>query len=851
MASVIELVKERFKDLTEIQKIGMPRILKGDNVLILAPTGSGKTECALLPVLEKIERGKPGIQALYITPLRALNRDMLKRFNWWCERLEIEHAVRHGDTTQAERAKHRKRPPHMMLITCETLQALLMGKVMREHLKKIKFVIVDEVHDVLDNKRGAQLSMGLERLAEIADFQRIGMSATVANENEAADMIFGSRERFVAEVGKERKMDVSVKYLAKQSDRIEEIKKLVEKNRSLVFVNTRSNAEEIGASLKEKKAPVEIHHGSLSKEVRINAEDKFKEGEIGSLVATSSLELGIDVGDVELAIQYGSPHQVFRLVQRVGRSGHSLDKIPKGIVFPVDFDDNLESEVIKVLADNRWIEDKKMEKGALDVIAHQIVGLCLDKGPMKLKDVHRILGRSKAYDIGFNKLKKVAVQLYAEGIIFYEESEKGDDADIKIRKGGREYYYSNLSTIPKEKRFAMRSVAANKIIASLDEKFVVNLENGASFLAKGQPWMVIDITEKEVLVEPSSALQIAIPEWKGEDIPVDYKVAKGVGKLRKSSRKTEPVPDEEKIVIEIIGDLVIMHGCFGTKVNEGIARIVSRRLSKLLGESVRAYADPYRIMIKLPFPLDEKHIVPAVTEIGDVRKELELSLDDSFLLKLKFIHVGRLIGLLGDDATIGLKFIRTMRHSVVYEEALRAVFFRYFDVERTVEIFEKIKKKEIRIVTDKREEPSFFAKIGIEKYSTKESVGGFEPRKEMIAAFKERSLARTIRIGCLNCGAIRFMHLAGAPDEISCHKCKEQAMTTIEEKEKDPQELVHRSNLIRNYGKKALIALSTYGIGAKTAERVLKKLHRDDETFYWDLIEAQKAFIKNKKYWKV
>jgi ATP-dependent Lhr-like helicase len=320
MPSVAQLIKERFGELTEIQKLAMPKVLAGENTLILAPTGNGKTEAALLPILEKINKNEPGIQALYITPLRALGRDLFKRFGWWCEKLEITHDVRTGDTTQAQRSKHRDAPPQILLTTVESLQALLMGRVMRNHLTKIRFLIVDEIHDVLDNKRGAQLSMGLERLNEIAQFQRIGISATIANEMEAAALLFGERTHTVVQVQKQKEREISVEYADNPGKRTERIKDLSEKNRTLIFVNTRSTAEELGASLKENKAPIDVHHGSLDKDIRMAAEDRFRSGELRSVLSTSSLELGIDIGDVTLVVQYGSPHQVFRLIQRVGRS---------------------------------------------------------------------------------------------------------------------------------------------------------------------------------------------------------------------------------------------------------------------------------------------------------------------------------------------------------------------------------------------------------------------------------------------------------------------------------------------------------------------------------------------------
>lgn len=849
MSDVAKLVRERFGELTPIQKLAIPRVLSGQNVLILSPTGSGKTECALLPVLEKIGSRDAGICALYITPLRALSRDLKQRFNWWCERLGISHDIRTGDTSQSERAKHRKTPPKILLTTVESLQALLMGRVMRRHLANIEFVIVDEVHDILDNKRGAQLSLGLERLNEIAKFQRIGISATVADENEAARLLCGERDYAVCQSGRNRPMDVKVESIGSHEKRLERMKSLAEKNRSLLFVNTRSNAEELGASLRKMGAPIGVHHGSLAKDVRLSTEDQFKSGQLNSILCTSSLELGIDVGDVSLAVQYGSPHQVFRLIQRVGRSGHSLDMKPRGVVFSTDFDDMLESEVIAVFARNGWIESKKAERGALDVIAHQLVGICLDFGRIPLSRAHSILSRSYAYGIDYEKLRKVALQLYGEGILFYDES--GKEVWIKTKRRAREYYYTFLSTIPKTKRFLMKDISSNRMISSLDEEFVVNLESGASFLSHGMPWHVVDITDDAVLAEPTSGTDIMVPSWTGEDIPVSFEVAQEVGKMRAIKKGTTPTPDNKTVIVEIVDDLVVLHACLGSRVNEGLARIFSRKLSRLVGESVWAVSDPYRILVKLPFPLKEEHITKALTGIRDVRKELEAALENSPLLRFKFLHVGRMFGLLSEDANVSNRFIHALRYSVVYEETMRSLFFRYFDVEKTEEVLEQLRKGKLSLVVDKRKKPSYFTTIGLQRVSGGESVGTFEPRERIISAFKENALSKTLRLKCLNCRATRFMHLAGAPERIKCHKCGQRSLALLGKEGQAVHDLEFTAGLIRSYGRRALIALSTYGIGPSTADRVLRRLHRDEQSFYLDLVEAQKVFIKNKKYWKL
>jgi ATP-dependent Lhr-like helicase len=848
MPSVADLVRERFSDLTEIQKIAIPKVLSGENVIIIAPTGYGKTESALLPVLEKIQNEKSGICALYITPLRALSRDLLERFNWWCERLEISHDLRTGDTTTHERTKQRKDPPKILLTTVESMQALMLGKVMREHLKNVKFVIVDEIHDIMDNKRGVQLSLCLERLAQIATFSRVGISATIANEEEAAKLLFGTQSYSICEAGRNRKMDFSVEKFTK-----ERLTQLIGNNRSLVFVNTRSTAEELCGSLKAGGINIEVHHGSLSKEVRQDAEDRFKSGHIKSLICTSSLELGIDIGDVNLVVQIGSPHQVFRLIQRVGRSGHQIGKLPKGIILSHDFDDELEANVVCTFAQNGYMEPKVVDRGSLDVIANQLVGLCIDFGRIKLSWAYSIFSKSYAFAISYDKFRKIALQLFSEGILFYDE--EGEDVLVKATARARTYFVSFLSTIPKVKRFLMKDVSANRIISSLDEEFVLNLEIGATFFSKGTPWTVIDITEKEVLAQLGSSNEIIVPSWVGEDIPVPFDVAQAVGRMRRA-KPSSPMPDEKTIILETIGDVIILHSCFGTKINEAVCRIFSKNLSQLVGESVRSVADPYCILVKLPFPLKEEQIKRCLVEVSNPRRTLEESVKESHLLKFKFLHVGRLFGLLSEDANVNIRFIDALRNSVVYEETIRSIFSRYFDVAGLEDFYSGLLSKKYSIVTDIRKKPSFYGEIALKRFSAGENVGAFEPRERLIAAFKENALSKAIKLKCLHCSAQRMMLLAGAPEkasELKCHKCNNSSIYIVgsNDEHKSDEDRSLSASLIRSHGKSALIALSTFGVGPKTAARILRKLHPDEGSFFMDLIEAQKLFIKNKKYWKL
>ncbi len=857
MASVLELVKERFGTLTDIQALAIPRILNNEHTLIFAPTGSGKTESALLPVLERIDRKKGGIQALYITPLRALNRDLLGRFEWWCDKLEISHAVRHGDSTQNERAKLRDKPPHILLITGETLQAMFLGSKLKEHLGNVQYVIIDEIHDIIDTKRGTQLSLGLERLEKHIitrggkPFQRIGISATIANEKEAEKFLCGERPCAVARAPKIRTPQISVEFIKDHAKRLERLAELSKLHKTLIFVNTRSTGEELAASLRALGAPIDIHHGSLSKEVRLDAETRFKNGELKSLISTSSLELGIDIGEIDLVVQFGSPHQCFRLLQRIGRSGHHYTKTPRGIVLTTDVDDNLEAEAIVHRAQNGWIESKSRLAGSRDVIAHQIIGYCMDKGgTVDLQEIHEVFSKSGMYGISFEELVRIALQLHSEDLVRYTELKEGLATKNLISRTlrSREYYYQHLSTIPREKKYLLREIATNKIIASLDERFVMTLEEGTAFLAKGTPWQVIDIDEEEVKVQVSFSNQIAIPEWTGEDIPVAYEVAHDVGILRGSFREVKPRADDKTMVVEIVEDILVIHLCAGTKVNEALGRAFAYRISKLMGETVRSVADPYRIMIKLPYSLSKENIEKALLQTH-LPNDLFESLRNSYVVKMYFTHVGRLFGLLSIEAVVTNRLVEMLRSSIVYEETIRTLTNRFFDIERAIKLFENL-KAEKRIIFDVREKLSLFGALGIERVGGKDTVGSFEPRTQLISAFKERILNTLMELTCVSCSSKQFLHLISAPEKITCVRCGQQSVAPIKKhhSKADGEEM---AALVRNHGKRALIALATYGLGPRNAKTVLDKLSRNEEEFYWALIETQKNFVKNRKYWSI
>ncbi|MEM4766458.1 MAG: DEAD/DEAH box helicase, partial [Nitrososphaerota archaeon] len=389
---VAALFKERFKHLTEPQREAIPKILAGKNLLLMAPTGTGKTEAALLPILSKllVEARAPGIKVIYITPLRALNRDLLERIEWWAQRLDLRTAVRHGDTGPRERRIQTLEPPDILITTPETLQVILTGRVLRNHLKGVRWVIVDEIHELATDKRGAQLSVGLERLTRITgrDFQRIGLSATIGDPGTIAEFLVGvGRSCEIVKVPVARSTSITVLYPELEDDdkvlaesigvypdvaaRLRIIRELVEShNSTLIFTNTRPLAEILTNRFRvwDEQMRIGIHHGSLSKTTRISAEEALKTGKLAGIVCTSSLELGIDVGRIDLVIQYNSPREVTRLIQRVGRSGHGVGRVAKGVVIAIDSDDALEAMVIARRAMLEQLEEPEIPVKCYDAL---------------------------------------------------------------------------------------------------------------------------------------------------------------------------------------------------------------------------------------------------------------------------------------------------------------------------------------------------------------------------------------------------------------------------------------------------------------------------------------------------
>jgi len=866
------LIEQRgFSSPTEPQEKTIPKILEGKNVLLISPTATGKTEAAVLPVLNMLittaER-PPGIKILYITPLRALNRDMLERLEWWCNNLDVKLAARHGDTETVERTRQSRSPPDMLITTPETLQAIMPGWVMRQHLQQVRWVIVDEVHEMADSKRGSQMALALERLRWITgkEFQLIGLSATIGSPEKVAQFLVGNgRSVEIVRVPVARQMKLKILFPQPKPEdaelastlfthpevaaRLRVIRQYIEKQKSvLLFTNTRAISEVLASRFKvwDVNFPVSIHHGSLAKPSRIAAEKGFKEGALKGLVATSSLELGIDVGRIDLVIQYMSPRQVTRLIQRVGRSGHRIGRIANGVIITMDSDDTLEAMVIARMAYREQLEPVDIPYKPYDALAHQIIGLLMKKKRWYFYEIFDMFKNAYPYaDLTTEDIQKVLTYMHTRfprlAWVSFE-----DQLAIKPRrtKALYEYYFENLSMIPDEKQYLVVDDSSDAAIGVLDEAFMAEYgKSGVKFIIRGSPWKISHVYGDKVYVKSVDDPTGAIPSWIGEEIPVPFEVAQEVGAIRgiveqKIRRGTKPeeivaqlakkypadadavsraltetiehvqrgvlVPTDKRIVTEDWDEFVIIHANFGSLANRALAQLLGQILSDQTGYSVAVQHDPYRIFIQTMGTANSDRIIALFNDLkqmpsDSIRDQLTQATVKTGLFKRRMIHVARRFGALKkwvDFSTVSLRsLIKSFEGSVIYEEALKEVFTKDLDLQRLLQILGDIKANKIEVIkleTGGNVTP--VARVGIERVSMKTDLIPSERMKLILVESAKARLLNEVRtfVCTQNWDFTEMIRLNDLPDKPACPKCGSTALGVFSREEEQIRSLAEK-----------------------------------------------------------
>ncbi len=882
-----------FTELTRIQKEVIPSIASGKNIVIRAPTGYGKTLAAFLPMLDRIDIDKPGVQLLYITPLRSLNRDVFKNIINIGNKFGVEIDIRHGDTSAYERANQVSQPPHCLITTPETLQSMFLSKKMMEHMKNLKFMIVDEVQSLMESKRGTQFSVGLERLKTIADFQIVGISATISDFEETKRFL-GCTESISFEGDK--KYDIKVIYpsieegdenVAKKQE-VNEIvatslryieKEISSSKSTLIFTNTRETAELLGSRLakflKDKK--MEVHHSSLSKEVRTEIENKFKVGDIDLMIATSSLELGIDIGDVDLVIQYMSPRQVIKLIQRVGRSNHRQEGIAVGKILTINVDDYLESQAIEKCRQENKLEVINLPMGSLDILAHQIVGIVM-QGITKQEDIYALIKRSYAY----KDLDKKTFNSTLDFLIKHYMLRYYGDGLVRTRRGLL-FYISNISSIPNRKTYFVIDSQLNKRMGVLDEEFVAEHgKEGESFVMRGETWKIVKVELSKISVIRAHNSIGAIPAWEGELMPVHRFVAEAAGELRhqyaskfsvlQEQNDNFVIPDKHNILIERVREYAVIHSTFGNKVNEAFSKALSAKISMATGESVITKIDPYRVIVKILFPL--KQLQSIISTIDDPETLVKEGLSRTSLYEYRFLNVAKRMGVINKYADFTKMHLRTLidiyKGSIIEDETYNELFRDKIDFKGLVDVLKGIKDGSIKVtINDGPASPLTYE--GLENTYGGSIMKPEEAKKALREMVLERLKATRMELQCLNCGYKIGEMNAGDADGLQCRKCHSKYIGFYKAKYKDVYQPIIAKGLKNKpltkeekgifdsikqsgalylaYSGKACIVGASYGVGPATASRILASYSKSQDELIDKVIEAEKNYIETREFW--
>ncbi len=677
--------EQAFDAPTPAQALGWPAIASGEHTLIQAPTGSGKTLAAFLFGVDRLteEGAGKGLRLLYVSPLKALNYDVERNLRGPLAGIEsdLRVAVRTGDTPQRERQAMLREHPDILITTPESLYLLLTSNA-REMLRSVRTLILDEVHAVAGTKRGAHLALSCERLDRLVGegVQRIGLSATQRPLEEIGRFVSGARPIRLVDAGIAKELDLKVivpvedmrelpstgvlSYPApadgqemdagteRNSQSIwpsiyPEILRLVREHRStIVFVNNRRLAERLALRLNELAGEeiARAHHGSIAREQRMEIEELLKRGAIPCLVATSSLELGIDMGAVDLVIQVESPKSVARGLQRVGRAGHTLGEVSRGRIFPKFRADLLESAVVVERMQAGLIEETVIPRNPLDVLAQQIVAISAED-EISVDELHTLV--TGAYP--FATLSRVQLENVLDMLAGRYPSDEFAELKPRIvwdrtagvirgRPGVARLAVTNAGTIPDRGLYGVHLVDGGGRVGELDEEMVYEARAGQTFLLGASTWRIEEITRDRVLVSPAPGVPGAVPFWKGEGVGRPYELGTAIGEfsrkiasgpspaslaslaqlglderaaqnlvqfLHEQQAATGAVPSDKTVVVERfrdeIGDWrVCILTPFGARVHAPWAMALAARLRDSLGLEVQSIWSDDGIALHLP-----------------------------------------------------------------------------------------------------------------------------------------------------------------------------------------------------------------------------------------------------------
>jgi len=798
----------RFKEFSLPQLFGVMEIHSRNNILVSAPTGATKTLTAFLSILnELIDSSEKGIlenrvYCVYVSPLRALSEDIkvnlvepLKEMEKIAgKKLNIRVATRTGDTSTSERASMLKHPPHILITTPESLAIMLSSIKFSELLKNVEWFIADEVHALAENKRGVYLSLSIERLNRISPaMTRIGLSATIAPLEDIAKFLVGYeneklRECKIVDVQFIKSMDLKVlspvpdlvgmEHVIMHNSMYALIDDLIQSHRTtLIFTNTRSATERVVHHLKEKfpkkySENIGAHHGSLSKTLRHNIENRLRKGELKVIVSSTSLELGIDIGYIDLVICLGSPKSVARFLQRAGRSGHRLHDTVKARIIVLDRDDLVECAVLLKSAIEKKIDKIHIPKNCLDVLAQQIHGISLEQR-WSVKELFKLIKKSYCYNeiewkdfievVEYLSGKYISLEdrhIYAK--IWYDEETQEIGRKGKM---SRVIYMTNIGTIPEESFIIVK--VGEQVIGHIDEAFLEKLRRGDVFVLGGDKYEFLYAKGMVAYANASVYRPPTIPSWFSEMLPLSFDLALEIGRFRKlmnelfcANKPREDIlkfidtylyvdknsaesiyeyfyeqfnyaeiPSHSRIIVEHYTDskskrkYVIFHTLYGRRVNDCLSRAVAFAIARSQHRDVEIGINDNGF-----YAASEKNvnIMQAFNLIKpkEIRKVLEMAIEHTEVLKRRFRHCATrammiLRSYMGHQKRVGRQQVSSMillnavkrinPDFCILKEAKREVLEDLMDIGNAQKVIDGIEQKNILINEINTNMPSPFA----------------------------------------------------------------------------------------------------------------------------------------------
>ena len=718
--------RARYGQPTPAQKAAWPLLARGANVLVTSPTGTGKTFAAFLSVLDSLtqlhDAGQltSGIHCVYVSPLRALSYDLEKNLaeplrELFGEKPPIRVELRSGDTTPSQRARQFTKPPHILLTTPESLCVLLSQERWLPVLRHVRWLIVDEIHALADNKRGAHLSLSIERLAALATapMQRIGLSATVAPLAEVAQFLVGTNGRCeVVDVSTTKKIELRVHTPLRKNPYpeagftgqrlVRELGQLIKEHRTtLVFSNTRSGAEGMTYWLREKfpdlAEVIECHHGSLERDVRRDVEDRLKRGELRAVICSTSLELGIDIGSVELVVMLSTPKGVSKALQRAGRAGHNIHSVSRGILMATNISDLVESCATVLLARARHLDEVRIPRAPLDVLAQHLVSMGCTAHWSRADALALVRNAYPFRDLGSEEFDDVLDYLAGGGASLRRQYSEVfgkielDDAGFRTRPGRvQREFLQNIGVIPNVGQVRVRLKTQN--LGSVEESFMRMMKVGDVFVMSGRPVRLEKVNQMEAWVKRADGALPTIPRWNASKFPLSNRVAREIVAFRSELRagyeagdgrdlaawiakrldcgiangrvieaihraqhELSEIPTEDCLLVEEFHATdespvskkfptrnpsaihYFFHSLIGRAANDALARVITLRLSRLRGGNAVATPHDYGFVLTVApqqrFTADE---LPTLLAIAGFETELEQSLVQSEMLKYHF-----------------------------------------------------------------------------------------------------------------------------------------------------------------------------------------------------------------------